>query len=32
MRKLIVRAFNISLDGVSAQKGAEYFDFLHERH
>ncbi len=27
MRKLIVRAFNISLDGVNAQKGTEYFDF-----
>lgn len=27
MRKLVVRAFNISLDGVNAQNGTEYFDF-----
>jgi len=27
MRKLIVRAFNISLDGVSAEYGTEYFEW-----
>jgi hypothetical protein len=27
MRKLIVRAFNISLDGVNAEYGTEYFDW-----
>ena len=27
MRKLIVRAFNISLDGVSAEFGSKYFDW-----
>lgn len=27
MRKLVVHAFNISLDGVNAQNGTGYFDF-----
>jgi hypothetical protein len=27
MRKLIVRAFNLSLDGVSANYGTQYFDW-----
>jgi hypothetical protein len=27
MRKLIVRAFNISLDGMSADYGTEYFEW-----
>lgn len=27
MRKLIVRAFNVSLDGVSAEYGTDYFDW-----
>jgi len=27
MRKLIVRAFNVSLDGVSAEYGSDYFDW-----
>jgi len=27
MRKLMVRAFNISLDGVSAEYGTEYFEW-----
>jgi len=27
MRKLIARVFNLSLDGVNAQKGTEFFDF-----
>jgi hypothetical protein len=32
MRKLIVRAFNISLDGVNAEYGTGVLRLVHERH